>query len=160
MTARIVMADQAGARFYALEAGGALRCVGEITDAKARLHDRDFKSDRPGRVFDHAAGAGQRRGAVGHHATGGEETPRNHEATAFARRIVQTLEAARNANEFDQLVVIAGPRFMGRLRDEMPKSLAEMVVLEIGKDLMHEPEESIRAHLPPEVLRAAEHRSG
>jgi hypothetical protein len=81
MPTRIVVADQSEARFYDIERFAApLRLVGQLTDPKARLHDRDFKSDRPGRVFDHASAAGKRRGAMAHHGTGGERSPRMHEA--------------------------------------------------------------------------------
>lgn len=158
MTTRVLVADQAEARFYDVEPiGGALRCVGEMSDPKAHLHDRDLKSDRPGRVFDHAQGDAHRRGAVAHHATGGEETPRRHEAAAFAGRIVQSLEAARNAHEFDQVAVIAGPRFIGMLRAAMPKPLADLIVAEVVKDLMHETEDTIRSHLPVTVVSAKAH---
>jgi protein required for attachment to host cells len=161
MTTRVVLADQAEARFYDIEPiGGALHRVGEMSDPKAHLHDRDFKSDRPGRVFDHASASGQRRGAVGHHSTGGEETPRKHEAQAFAGRIVDALEAARNAHEFDQLAVIAGPRFIGMLRSEMTKPLADLVVVEVVKDLMHESEHVLRSHLPVTVVSARAHLPG
>src|SRR5262245_48767257 len=82
MTTRLVLADQAEARFYDVDAiGGSLHRVGQMSDPKAHLHDRDLKSDRPGRVFDHA----------------------------FAGRIVHELDAARVAHEFDRLVLIAGP---------------------------------------------------
>ncbi len=43
--------------------------VSRMTDPQAHLHDRDFKSDRPGRVFDHAAPPGVRGGAVARHST-------------------------------------------------------------------------------------------
>jgi len=158
MTTRIVLADQAEARFYDIEPiGGDLRRVGEMSDPKARLHDRDFKSDRPGRVFDHAASAGQRRGSVAHHSTGGEETPKRHEALAFASRIVHSLETARNAHEFTGLVLIVGPRFLGMLRGAMPKPLTDLIVIEVVKDLMHESEDAIRAHLPVTVFSAKAH---
>ena len=158
MTTRVVLADQAEARFYDIEPiGGALRHVGAMSDAKAHLHDRDLKSDRPGRVFDHAPASGHRRGAVAHHSTGGEETPRRHEAMAFASRIVHSLEAARNAHEFDQLAVIAGPRFIGMLRSAMSKPLSDLIVAEVVKDLMHETEDAIRSHLPVTVVSAKAH---
>jgi protein required for attachment to host cells len=158
MTTRLVMADQAEARFYDMEPiGGALTRVGEMTDPKAHLHNRDFKSDRPGRVFDHAPDGAHRRGSVAHHSTGGEETPRHHEAVAFASRIVHSLETARNAHEFDRLVVIAGPRFIGMLRSAMSKPLSDLIVFEVVKDLMHETEDAIRSHLPVTVVSAKAH---
>ena len=65
MRIRIVVADQAEARFYDTEpAEVRLRASGQMVNPDARLHERDLVSDRPGRVFDHAAPPGGRRGAV------------------------------------------------------------------------------------------------
>ena len=92
MRVRIVVADQSEARFYDTEGlHGPLQPAGQLSDPKARLHDRDLESDRPGRVFDHAPLAAGRRGAVGHHGTEGERSPRKHEAVNFARQIADQL---------------------------------------------------------------------
>ena len=158
MTARILIADQAEARSYEVaEIGGAMRRVGEMKNPKARLHNRDLVSDRPGRVFDHAAGEGQRRGAVAHHAVGGEETPKRHDALAFASHIVQSLQSARHAREFDRLVIVAGPRFMGLLRAAVPGHLSDIVVAEVTKDLVHEADDKILSYLPANVVSARAH---
>ena len=47
----------------------------QVVEAAKLLHDRDLKSDRPGRVYNSAAAPRGRRGAMAHHATGGERTP-------------------------------------------------------------------------------------
>jgi len=147
MTTRILLADQSTARFYDIDQADApLRLVGELTDPDSRLKDRDLKSDRPGRVYDHAS-TGTRRSAVPHHSTGGEETPRRHGAQVFANRIVHELETAREARLFDRLVLIAGPQFMGMLRSAMSKHLTEVIGAEVLKDLLHAPESAVRAHL-------------
>lgn len=152
MRVRVVVADRAQVRFYDAERPDSrLQLVGDMTDAEAHLRDRDYKSDRPGRVFDHAPGGG-RRGAVAHHATGGERTPRKHEAELFARRIVDELERAQRQHGFDRLVLMAAPEFLGDLREVMPKSLGDVIALEIGKDLVHQDERSIRGHLPADVF--------
>lgn len=153
MRIRLVVASQAEAVFYDLQAGrqGAT-VVGRLDDPLAHLHDRDFKSDRPGRVFDHAAPAGGRRGAVAHHGTGGERRPRRHEAALFARSIAEKLEHAREKDEFDRLVVMAAPSFLGLLRKSIPESLRSRVAAEVGKDLVHEPPDAIQAHIPAEVF--------
>lgn len=149
MHTRIVVADQSAAHFYDIDAWDApLRRVGELSDASARLHDRDFKSDRPGRVFDHAPAAGQRRGAVAHHGTGGERTPRKHEAELFAGRIASELERAVREHQCERLILMAGPPFLGVLRAALTKHVTDAVVAEVPKDLIHEPESAIRAHLP------------
>ncbi len=59
MRIRIVVADQSEARFYDAEQRDTRRrSVGALTDPLAHRHDRDFKSDRPGRVYDHAPDRG------------------------------------------------------------------------------------------------------
>ena len=150
MRVRIVVADQSEADFYELEQRDMPpQLVQRLEDADAHLHDRDLKSDRPGRVFDHAPTVGGRRGAVAHHSTGGERKPRKVEARRFARRITRALEEARRENRYDRLVVMAPPSFLGLLREEMPAAVQAVLTAEIGKDLIHEPPEALSAHLPP-----------
>ena len=149
MRVRIVVADRSEADIYELEQRDIPpQLVQRLEDPDARLHDRDLKSDRPGRVFDHAAAAGGRRGAVGHHATGGERSPRKVEARRFARRIAEALDEARSENRYDRLVVIAPPAFLGLLREEMPAAVQAMLSAEVGKDLVHEPPEVLNGYLP------------
>jgi protein required for attachment to host cells len=150
MRVRIVVADQSEADFYELERRDMPPLfVQRLEDADAHLHDRDLKSDRPGRVFDHAAAAGSRRGAVAHHSTGGERNPRKVEAQRFARRIADALDEERRQGRYDRLVVMAPPTFLGLLRQEMPVAVHSMLTAEIGKDLVHEPAEMLTGYLPP-----------
>lgn len=147
MVTRIVVADQGDARFYD-RAGAALRPAGTLENPAANLHDRDLKSDRPGRVFDRAPAAGQRRGTVARHAAGGERSPRKRAAELFAKRIARTLSAAARAGDFDGLVLVAGPAFLGLLRAALPKHVKAVVIAEVAKDLVHLPKTALRAHLP------------
>lgn len=152
MRVRIVVADRGEARFYdALRANAHLQLVAQLTDSQARLHDRDLKSDRPGRVFDHAPGGG-RRGAVAHHATGGERSPLQHEAEVFAQRIVGELEKSLHEHAFEHIVLMAEPGFLGQLRSVMPKSLIKAVVQQVNKDLVHQDEQTILDHLSSEIF--------
>ena len=153
MQVRIVVANQGEAAFYDLVSRvDALHFKERLSDPLAHLHDRDFKSDRPGRVFDHAPLAGHRRGATAHHSTGGERRPRKHEAGVFARLIAEHLEQARRAGEFDRLVVMAAPAFLGLLRKVMADAVRTCIVGEVTKDLAHEPPDAIRAHVPQEAF--------
>ena len=152
MRVRIIVADRSEARFYDMtELHGPPRLVEELRDAQARLYDRDYKSDKPGRVFDHASGGG-RRGAVAHHSTQGERSPSKHEADVFAQRIVAALEQSQGRAGFDRLVLVAEPGFLGRLRAVLPKALQDLVGLEIHKDLVHQDERALAAHLTPEIF--------
>ena len=153
MPARVVVADQSEARFYDLDLiHGGLQFAGRLRDEAAHLHERDMVSDKPGRVFDHAAPAGSRRGAVGHHATGGERSARKHEALNFARTIAAELDKARGAGEFDRLVLMAPPLFLGLLREALPKHLEDSVAAEVNKNLVQQSDAAVKEHLPWDEL--------
>jgi protein required for attachment to host cells len=148
MVIRIVAADQGQARFYDVARTGTLRPAGSLDNPAAHLHDRDLKSDRPGRVFDRAPAAGQRRGTVARHAAGSDRSPRKHQAELFAKRIARELGAASRAGDFDGLVLVAGPSFLGLLRAALPKRLRSDVVAEVPKDLVHLPKPALQSRLP------------
>lgn len=138
---RIVVADQAEAIFYdtpSLQAQP--KEVAHISDPLAHQHDRDFSSDRPGRSYESVGG--QR------HAIEREDDPRQREAVKFAKRISRRLDEARRKGEYDELIVVAGPPFLGLMRKEMSRPTRDRVVHEIRKDLVHSPVESLRRHLP------------
>ena len=152
---RIVVADESEARYYEIAGPAApLNPCGRLANPAARLHDRDLKSDRPGRVFDRAPAAGGRRGAVAHHSTGGERRPRVQEARRFARSIAQELARAQQQDRFDRLVLMAGPRFLGTLRAALRRSVRDPVA-EVPRDLIHQNERAVREHIPGEVFTPA-----
>jgi len=151
MNVRIVVADESEARFYdTSRPAGVLQEAGRLENPGARLHDRDLGSDRPGRNFSSARTGS---GAVAHHAFGGEGGPRKHEAGLFAKRIVQELEQAQREQRFDRLVLIAGPVFLGLLRDALPKGLRSWVAAEVVKDLARQDVEAVQAHVPRDAFR-------
>ena len=142
----VVVASQGEAHFYEVGPGAVVSKEGRMTDSSARLHDRDFSSDRPGRVFDRAAAAG-RRGATAHHATNGERSAHRHEAQVFARRIATELERRRKDNRFTRILIVAAPAFLGLLRESMHGPLRRMIAGQFGKDFAHRPEHVLQAHV-------------
>ena len=138
---RIVVADQAEAIFYDTVSLTAQPVeAGRIADPAAHLHNRDFASDRPGRSYESVGSA--------RHAIARENDPRQREAIRFAREIARTLEEARRNSEFEQLIVVAGPSFLGLMRAELSPPTKACVVHEVHKDLVHSPVEVLREHLP------------
>jgi len=138
---RIVVADQAEAIFYDTPSlQEQPEEVAHISDPLAHQHNRDFSSDRPGRSYE--SFGGQR------HAIERENQPRQREAVRFARRISRRLDESRRKGEYDELIVVAGPTFLGLMRQQMSRPTRERVVLEIRKDLVHSPVASLRQHLP------------
>lgn len=149
---RVVVADESEACFYDTQRPrGPLQLAARLTDPTAHLHDRDLVTDRPGRKFDHAP-PGARRGATPRHATGGEESPRKHEAEVFAKRVADELERACHSNGFDRVVVIAGPTFLGLLRNTFSRAVRAKIVAEIPKDIVHQGESAVPEHLPQEAF--------
>ena len=65
----------------------------------------------------------------------------------FARRIARRLDNARRKDEFDRLVVVAGPPFLGTVRQELSRPTRACVAREIGKDLVHSPPEVLARQL-------------
>ena len=58
-----------------------------------------------------------------------------HSARTFAREVGRYLDQARNEHRYDQLVLVAPPKFLGALRKELHKEVEKLVVDELPKDL-------------------------
>jgi protein required for attachment to host cells len=149
MRIRVLVADQSEACLFDLDPGRSLNPVGRLTDPLAHLRDRDLVSDRPGRKYDRAPLRSGRRAATAHHSTGGEHSARRHEAAEFARRIAAELERTHRRGEFEGLILMSGPPFLGLLREALPESIRATLVSEVTKDLVHQGIDSIIEHLPP-----------
>src|SRR5688500_9331126 len=105
----VLVASRSGATIYGRNTGAKrLRVIEEIDHPSGRKHDRDFNSDRPGRAYD--------RAGHGRHALSWSEMPAEHHARAFARQLAEVLDRARIAHCYQQLVLVAEPRFLGMLR--------------------------------------------
>lgn len=137
----VLVADSSEARIYsAHQMRAPLELIETLSHAASRLHPRDLGSDVPGRVHD--------RFGPGRHSLDTGQQIKAEERLRFAREIAALLAEAQRRKRFDRLVVMAGPTFLGNLRDSFSKSLAEAVVAEVHKDLVAQDVEAIQAHLP------------
>ncbi|HEY5806941.1 MAG TPA: host attachment protein [Povalibacter sp.] len=140
MVTRIVVADERRATFIdssALNAPLELRTT--LLNDNAGLKDQDLETDRAGR----GASAGGSR-----HGMDGERSTRRHLRELFARQVAGQIDEARKRNEFEKLVIIAGPRMLGLIRDGLTVPSRTLVVAEVDKDLSHQDEQAIRAAIP------------
>lgn len=112
----------------------------DLVHPKARLQDRELTSDKPGRTFD--------RHGPGRHSMGHAVDPSEQESVRFAKEVSERLEAGRMAKAFDRLVVVADPRFLGYLRQELSPATRHCVAKEIPKNLAEADPASIRDALP------------
>ena len=145
MNVRIVVADSRQASFFdAGKPGGPWAQRGSLHNEVAGMKDRDLETDREGRRFGGTAGH--------HHGVDGERSTERQEMANFAREVAQNIEAARVAHEFDRLVIVAGPRMLGLLREELPQSCRDMLAAEVGKDLSAQDAAAIGQAVPREVF--------
>lgn len=94
-------------------------------------------------------GAQRHSGATGVGFRAGD-TQNDREAqrrSAMARHAVEALERVWPVAEADGLVLAAGPKMLGALRDALPKALAAHVKAELHKDLLGIPESELASHL-------------
>jgi protein required for attachment to host cells len=137
---RVVVADQAEARFFnATDHGQALTPAGTLRDPDGRKKEHELVTD--------GAGSGV-SGGHGHYALQPRSSHKEHEVELFARKIAATLVSGSEAGEFDDIALIAAPRFLGALRKAIPAALHAKIRHEIHHDLVHQTEDVIRAHLP------------
>ncbi len=136
----ILVADNTRVRIFSADTPSSpLQEIDDLVHTEGRLHDREMTSDLPGKIK--SAGAGG-------HTFEQPTDPKKHEAETFAHHVGCYLEEARNANKFEQLLIIAEPSFLGLLRNQLPERLKKLVCFELDKNLTAQSAADIRQHLP------------
>ena len=136
-TTWIVAADSSRARVLQVaDREQKLLEVDDLLNPQARLQERDLQTDAEPRFNGHGG-----VGKAGTAPTGGPASDREtqgaaeHNVKTFAREIGRYLEQARNQHRYDELVLVAPPKFLGALRHELDKEVEKLVVEELPKDL-------------------------
>ena len=139
-TTWILIAHRSGARVFSTTGGAtALTAVDDIEFAEGRLRPREIDADRPGRVHDRMGG--QR------HGMSSEQSPTEHLAVEFANALAARLKTAHEAKQFDALVLVAGPKFLGHLRNALDARTAASVKATLDKDLGEIADNDLPGHL-------------
>jgi len=138
----ILVGHEAGARVFENRGPGkGLELVETIEHPEGRLRDRDIDSDRPGRSFRKDSGD-PRRSAMSR-----GEGPHDRVIADFARALADKLQHGRVENQYERLVLVAPPGFLGLLRASLDGPTAELVVGSIDKDLATRKESELIKHL-------------
>ena len=152
-TGWVLVADEAVARILIAdpETPGALRPGPALTDplAHAEQGELDHERGRRSGVVSSEGGqpAGRNAGGGASLVASAGEDDVHLEAKSFARRVADQLAQACREKRFEDLTIIAAPRFLGLLRKELDASVRERVVCELDKDLVHEADADIAARL-------------
>jgi protein required for attachment to host cells len=133
---RILGAHRAGATFFEVEgARGAVKMTREITHPEGRLADRASETDRPGRSFDSHSIAHHGQTGGPRHALGSENSPARQFAEQFCAHLARELKEERARGAYDDLVLVAEPRFLGQLRIALDSQTRDKIVRTVEKDL-------------------------
>jgi protein required for attachment to host cells len=136
----IVVADNSNARIYTVDdPQGELQQVDVLEHPEAREHARDINADRPGRSFDSKG--------EGRHAMGVSVDPVEQEVLRFAKEVGMYLKAACLDGRCRRLLLVAGPRLLGQIRQHLDLP-PDVQVAELEKNLGQYNAREIRSHLP------------
>lgn len=157
-TVWVVVADEAIARVLQWDPRHrALHPVEESTDPAAHARAAEFHHDAAGRRASGSASpvapGGGTRSPAGATASAGEDE-RHLEAGVFAARVAGRLAEALRTGRYEELRIVAAPRFLGLLRKAMDPQVARVVTTELDKDMVHFGNAEIAAHLFAEPPRA------
>lgn len=97
---------------------------------------RDIMSDKPGRSF---ASEGSGRSAMEY-----SSDPVKDAKRAFVDQVASLLHGHFVKHDFSHLAIFAGPEMLGLLREGLPPDLAHAVVIDLPKNLQHEPPQDLR----------------
>jgi len=136
----IIVANQADARLFQFKKPkGILSLVKKFENPEGRLKDGEIDADRSGRSF---SSAGGRPHAYSEHTSSHEVV-----AVAFARELTQFIENARVHQEFDSLILITAPKFLGHLRKNLSPSACALIEQSIDLNFGSFTDEQITTHV-------------
>jgi protein required for attachment to host cells len=155
MNVRIVVADERQASFFdAVTPRSPMTERGSLHNERSGKRDIELESDRPGRRAGGSNGVGHGMGGAegAHHGITGEKSTVQHELTLFAKEVARKIETDRARNEFDRLVIVAGPKMLGLLRQSLSNPTQSMLAGEISKDILRQGPEVILKAVPVEAF--------
>lgn len=118
----VVACSAANARFWLSDSRfGDWKMLKEMHDELAARRESDFASDRPGRSFDIAG--------KGRHAMSRSVSGQELESRRFARSVAAFLNDGIANSEFNKLVLLAAPGFLGQLRTELSDTALRAIII-------------------------------
>jgi protein required for attachment to host cells len=92
--------------------------------------------------------ASEHKGALHAH---GENDPKETQERRLAHSIAHALERGLADREYDALVLVAPPKMLGQLRENLSRGLQAKIVFETAKDLAHVPVSELAELLRPQL---------
>lgn len=137
----LLVADAAKARLFEISKnGGYLTEIACFTNPNGRSSGQHPEHGRLGRTQESATSA--------HHAIEPHTALREKRAMQFANQLRDAVRQGRVENQYDHLVLMAPPRFLGVLRSRLDDQTLKCVTAEVGSDLVALSPTELRAYLP------------
>jgi protein required for attachment to host cells len=131
MTAWILVSDSASARLFSAEVReNDWKLEKTFEHPEGREFSREISPSSPPGRMQQGKAAGGRHTALEQHTT-----PKEAEAQKFAETLSHYLDDALAKRQFDTLVLVAAPHFLGLLRGAIGKQAAKHVQTTVDKDL-------------------------
>jgi len=126
----ILVASRAEAKvFKRSDENKNLQWVKTLTNKKGRWRERDFEHDKPG--LSHAKFSGVNMP----HALETQDTHAEVVAHHFAHTIGKVLAKGYREKQFENAVIFAEPKFLGRIKKVLPNHLKNTVLTFVNKDI-------------------------
>jgi protein required for attachment to host cells len=137
----VVVAESSRARIFSVESRTSpLKEVDDMVNVASRAHAQELVSDVQGRTFDS-------NGQGGRHAMEPRIEPKKLEVSHFAHDVSERLENARRVGDYNDLVLISSPGFLGMLKQSLGNVTQKHISKTINKNLIHKSESEIRDYL-------------
>lgn len=150
-TTWVIIASASEAFFYELNKKAfskgkiQLNLVASYSHPESRKKDGELMSDRSGHY---------RNDVMGHGSFINPTEPKKYEAEFFAKEITDALDIARTTNDFDSLVLITPPHFLGLLNKHMNKNVQNLIHTKIEKDYTKTPNKALVEYLERHLLKS------
>ena len=115
-----------------------LELVKELIHPESRMKNAELVTDRAGFM----QGTGN-----GHGSKQPQTEPKQNEALHFAQELAQELNQGRCSQQFERIILIAPPAFMGLLGEKIDIQTAKLVSNKVGKDYTQSDEKELIAYL-------------
>ena len=124
----VLVAHRVGATLYQrIDNQKQIELLREIDYPQGKLKSSQIDSDRPGR----AMGVSSKRRV----SFDVEKGSQKQNEKKFSKRLAQIVNRAALSKKYDKLVLVAGPHFLGLLREDLDKKAAARLIKEFRLDL-------------------------
>lgn len=153
----IMVAHRSDARLFKSSGRpGDMHMIREFDYPEGRRQNREIDTDAKGSRFSTSAGRGNSTAHGGgnpskqmKHGLDPQMEAAEHLSDIFAKELAMILRVGRTKNEYDEIILVAEPGFLGKIRKFLDKETSRMVSATLNKNLT-------AFSLPQQVLQLKE----